>query len=332
MKINQKQFERYKVLHNHLSKSQGKTHKELALCCKDELALQFGPSRRTIMLDLAFFRSEGAEISCINGYYKFAKPFSLFGILNPDELKLANEIKALFSQYAQLPQISGLEDIHLQIEERINIDSTSKPEVIVNFEQNNIYTGQKHLIALYNAIKDKKTLKIHFQDFSKSKTEYSISPYMLKEYHNRWHVYGYEHKKGKIYNLALDRILAIDEASIFKYREQKANDLAFLNDIIGFTYLYDAETETYAALETIKIKVELPRANYIRTKPLHHSQQEVSEETSETHLVFTYQLRFNNELFAKLLEFGKDLEILEPLHLREKMIEHIREMARKYGM
>jgi hypothetical protein len=43
-------------------------------------------------------------------------------------------------------------------------------------------------------------------------------------------------------------------SSVFPFREQKAGDLAFLNDIIGFTYLYDAETETYAALETVKIK------------------------------------------------------------------------------
>jgi predicted DNA-binding transcriptional regulator YafY len=78
--------------------------------------------------------------------------------------------------------------------------------------------------------------------------------------------------------------------------------------------------------------VDLPRANYIRTKPLHQSQQEISQETNQTHVVFTYQLRFNNELFAKLLEFGKDLEIIEPRHLREKMTVHIQEMAKKYGI
>lgn len=327
MAVNQKQFKRFEILHDLLSRGIPVrwTDIEKAYIAKNE-----GVTKKTIFNDIDCMKEVfGAPIKREKGIYSYTKAFSLYKLFNIDDFQLAIELNSLFEQFAAFPQFKGLEEVRIKLNERVS--SLSK-ESIVQFEQNDEYAGLKRLQEIYNAIKNKKILKIHFQDFSKSQTAYSISPYMLKEYHNRWHVYGYEHKKEKIYNLALDRILAIDEASIFKYREQKAGDLAFLNDIIGFTYLYDAETETYAALETVKIKVELPRANYIRTKPLHHSQQEVSEETSKTHVVFTYQLRFNNELFAKLLEFGKDLEILEPLHLREKMIEHIQEMARKYEM
>jgi predicted DNA-binding transcriptional regulator YafY len=57
------------------------------------------------------------------------------------------------------------------------------------------------LQEIYKAIKAKKTLKIHFQDFSKSQKAYSIRSLYAKEYHNRWHVYGYEHKKGATWRL-----------------------------------------------------------------------------------------------------------------------------------
>lgn len=85
-------------------------------------------------------------------------------------------------------------------------------------------------------------------------------------------------------------------------------------------------------METVKIKVEAKRANYIRTKPLHHSQQEIETGNSENCKIFEYRLRINNELLAKVLEFGKDAEVIEPLSLREKMVEHIKEMAKLYGL
>ena len=191
------------------------------------------------------------------------------------------------------------------------------------------YKGLKRISQLYEAIKNQNTLKIKYQDFGKDLVEYSISPYMLKEYHNRWHIYGYEHKKEKIYNLALDRILAID-TSILVYRKHYTDDLVFLNDIIGFTYLYDSGSGTYAHLETVKIKVEAHRANFIHTKPLHHSHHEIKEESTELYKVYEYSLRINNELIAKLLEFGKDLEVLEPLSLRERIIEQVLGMMKMY--
>jgi predicted DNA-binding transcriptional regulator YafY len=325
MPVTLNHIKRLQVLHQLLSVTEGITWQEIKMYYQTK---GYPVSRETVFKDLKALEKEGAELNRHKGKISYKKEFSLLGQYNIKDAEFAKEVTTLLEQFAEFPPFKGLEDIWIKLKARI---PNSKKKNFVQFEQNDEYAGLKRLQEIYEAIKAKKTLKIHFQDFSKSQKAYSISPYMLKEYHNRWHVYGYEHKKRKIYNLALDRILAID-TSDFRYRNQQVDDLAFLNDIIGFTYLYDAETETYAALETVKIKVDLPRANYIRTKPLHHSQQEVSKETNETYVVFTYQLRFNNELFAKLLEFGKDLEILEPRHLREKMTVHIQEMAKKYGI
>jgi predicted DNA-binding transcriptional regulator YafY len=327
MKINQKQFDRYKIIHRHLSKSFGKTWEELARCCSQELSLDIIPSRRTVMLDLAFLRDQGAEIVCKNGYYRYAKPFSLFGVLNPDELALANEIKALFAQYAQLPQISGLEEIHLKVEERIQVGQHTRTETLVSFEQNSYYTGQKHLITLYNALKNKEVLKITYQDFGKPAVILSLSPYLLKEYNNRWHLYGYEHTEKLIKNIALDRIRKI-ETSLFPYRVQKANELSFLENVVGFTRLSHPSTNTYQPIDVIVIQVKKPRAYYINTKPIHQSQQ-LTEENEES-MTFTYQVMKNNELIAELLSYGKDLTVISPINLREEIRAIIKEMNEGY--
>ncbi len=320
------QFDRLQILHNLLAKGKPVTKADIEKSYRDN---NIEISKKTIYNDLSDLKDlHGAPLENKSRKHYYTKDFSLLNRFSVKDSLLASDAMVLMQQFSEFPAFKGLEDIWLKLKERLPKVSQKQ---IVQFEQNDEYVGLKRLSELYEAIKNQTTLKIKYQDFDKELRDYSISPYILKEYHNRWHIYGYEHKKEKIYNLALDRILAIDKSAL-PFRQQKPNDLAFLNDIIGFTYLYNHRTNTYAELEVVKIKVEAKRANYIRTKPLHHSQQEVESESTEIHKVFTYQLRLNNELIAKLLEFGKDLEVIEPKHLRDQMIEQIKEMGAKYGI
>jgi len=323
MAVNQKQFRRFEILHGLLSRGISVRWTDIQNAYPQRV------SKKTVFNDIEKMKEDfGAPIISTKGVYSYSKEFSLYKLFNIDDYQLALEINSLFEQFAHFPQFKGLEEVRLKLNERV---SSQSQQSFVQFEQNDDYAGLQRLQEIYEAIKNKIVLKIHYQDFYKLKIEFSISPYMLKEYNNRWHVYGYEHKKDKIYNLALDRILAIHPSSL-SYRSQKPGDLAFLKDIIGFTYLYDTNTGTYSEVETIKFKVDLPRANYIKTKPLHPSQKEIEVESSESFKIFTCQVRYNNELMVKLLEFGRDLEILEPTHLREKMITQIRDMVRKYKL
>ena len=320
------QFNRLQVLHNLLAKGKPVSKADIEKSYRDN---NIEISKKTIYNDLADLRDiYDAPLDNKSRKHFYTEGFSLLNRFNAKDSLLAADAMVLLQQFAEFPLFKGLEDIWIRLEERL--PKTSKKQV-VQFEQNDDYVGLKRLHELYEAIKNQTTLKIKYQDFDKELREYSISPYILKEYHNRWHIYGYEHKKEKIYNLALDRILAIENSG-FGFRQQKPKDLAFLNDIIGFTYLYNYRNNTYAELEYVKIKVEGKRANYIRTKPLHYSQREIEAESTQTHKIFTYQVRFNNELLSKLLEFGKDLEVIEPEYLRLKIMEHIREMAELYGI
>lgn len=327
MSINREQRKRFTILHELLSKSPNGVSWEAVNIAYQNNGISV--SRKTVFNDIKRLEEdENAPIDNVKGKYFYTEPFSLYGQYNPKDVTLAHDLGNLLHQFAKFPHFKGLEEVQLKLKERFANTPTTP---LVQFEQNDEYVGLKRLNELYEAIKNQTTLKIKYQDFGKVHREYTFSPYLLKEYSNRWHVYGYEQKKDKIYNLALDRILSIN-TSEFRYIKPKENDLIFLNDIIGFTYLYEHRSGTYAALETIKIKVEAQRANFIHTKPLHHSHREIKEESTESYKVYEYRLRINNELIAKLLEFGKDLEVIEPLHLRERMIEHIKGMAAQYKM
>lgn len=318
------QFKRLEVLHNLLVKGNPVGWIEIQNSYSHH---GITVTKKTIFNDLLNLKENfKAPLKSEKRKHSYEKSFSFLSIFNVKDTIMANELQTLLQQFAEFPAFDGLEDIWLKLKERI---PNAPKEQIIQFESNSDYSGLKRINQLYEAIKNKECIKIKYQDFGKELREYTISPYLLKEYHNRWHIYGYEHKKEKIYNLALDRIVSITKSE-FMYKKAKAKDLAFLNDIIGFTYLYNHRTDTYAQLETVKIKVESKRANYIKTKPLHHSQQET--ESTENYTIFEYHLRINNELIAKILEFGKDAEVIEPASLREKIVEHIREMAEGYGI
>ena len=318
------QFDRLQILHNLLAKCKPVSWTEIE---KSYLHNGITVTKKTIFNDLdSLEETYKAPIKNEKGKYNYTQAYSFLNIFSVNDSLLANEVQILLQQFAEFPAFKGLDDIWIKLKERI--PNTSK-ENIVQFESNNDYSGLKRITELYEAIKNEECIKIKYQDFGKELREYTISPYLLKEYHNRWHIYGYEFKKEKIYNLALDRILSIEKSS-FSFRKQQSTDLTFLNDIIGFTYLYDDTTDTFAQLATVKIKVESKRANYIGTKPLHHSQQEIETSNSENFKMFEYRLRINDELISKILEFGKDAEVLEPLSLREEMIEHVLGMLEVY--
>ena len=78
----------------------------------------------------------------------------------------------------------------------------------------------------------------------------------------------------------------------------------------------------------IKLKVCSRQANYIRTLPLHSSQKEM--ERNAEYSIFSYYLTPNYDFIHDVLYYGDDVEVLEPVDLRNKMKEESGYLFRKY--
>jgi predicted DNA-binding transcriptional regulator YafY len=68
---------------------------------------------------------------------------------------------------------------------------------------------------------------------------------------------------------------------------------------------------------------------YLRTLPLHRSQEEVltkHKQFSE----FQYRLCLTPELSTQLLAMGENVEVLEPMELREEIKRRLEECLTKY--
>ena len=81
-------------------------------------------------------------------------------------------------------------------------------------------------------------------------------------------------------------------------------------------------------IQSVKLKVSAGQANYIRDLPMHSSQKEV--ERNEEYSIFTYCLRPEFDFQQELLWNGEDMEVLEPIWLRNEIAGKIQRMWNKY--
>jgi len=81
--------------------------------------------------------------------------------------------------------------------------------------------------------------------------------------------------------------------------------------------------------QKIVIRAYYPFINYLRTLPIHHSQKELAS-TSE-YADFEFYLRptfdFRQELFSQ----SNEVEVLEPITLRQDMINALKKTLARYG-
>lgn len=81
--------------------------------------------------------------------------------------------------------------------------------------------------------------------------------------------------------------------------------------------------------EDILLKVTHQQANYLKTLPLHSSQQEVGRTKHYTKI--SLHVCPTDDLVRELLSMGAAVEVLRPESLRRRMAEEVKGMGRVYG-
>ena len=231
----------------------------------------------------------GIEIAChknTNSYY----------IANSHDLKDSSGFKGwlldALSLNSQLEESSQLKD-------RILIEE--------------IPSGKEFLPTVLEAMRDGKMLTFSYKPFwvedDYVSNFYHVEPYALKVFKRRWYLLGkYGDSPLKVY--ALDRMQDIDI------------------EFESFTLLADFNAEEFFATcfgvmmteekpQLIKLKVDAFQSKYLRTLPLHPSQEEV--ERTEEYSIFTYFLRPTFDFIQELLSLGITAEVLAPKTLRKEI-------------
>ena len=287
-------------------------------------------SRRTIMYDLNHMKSGvlGYHAPIIfdkeEKSYRYEDPeFSINSVpLTAGTLKELDQALLVLRQFSGQEKIEGIGNVIAKLEHMLNIQREDGAEPVIQFEQSLNAPGQKWLNVLYDHIKQNNCLTISYTPFGKEIQHYTVSPYLLKEYNNRWFLFCYNHKAKAIQNIALDRISEI-KPSFNKYRTSKEFDPdVYFNNIVGVSIPPEEQ------LTTIVLEVYGKQANYLKTKPLHVSQKIKKEKKNRT--VFTYKVVPNYELESRILSYGEHIHVLKPESLRKRIAKRLKGAVKRY--
>jgi predicted DNA-binding transcriptional regulator YafY len=225
-----------------------------------------------------------------------------------------NQLKAavdILSQFKGMPQFEWVNELVPKLKQGIVTDVASA--TIMEFDSNQYLRGIENLGLLHNAIYYKKVHTISYQPFENDVPfDVVIHPYFLKQYNNRWFLFGYNPEKEKYdWNLAIDRIISIKETKGKYQKNNKIDWQEYFEDIIGVTKPVDAKPEK------VVLHFKGKTGKYIETKPLHGSQKTkwIDEKTLEV----TLQVIVNYELERLLISYADSLEVITPKRLRDQI-------------
>ena len=156
------------------------------------------------------------------------------------------------------------------------------------------------------------------------KTIYAMNKFAcenyLKQYNNRWFLFGRVDGRDDITNLALDRIVSMTVASDVPFIPNDSTDFEhFFDDVVGVTV-------PHIEPMTIELQLSEKRFMYVVSKPLHHTQKTIDE---NNHII-SIRVIPNRELDQQILSYGADMEVLAPDAYRCHIKKKIEENYKKY--
>lgn len=183
--------------------------------------------------------------------------------------------------------------------------------------------GVEYLETVVKAMQQNRILSIDYRQFGKEPKTLHFRPYAMKIFNRRWYVVGRASEGGKIVNIALDRTLSMELTDeIFALPE----DFDAKNYYASSVGVYVSED---VAPQIVKLRVSDIQREYLRTLPLHHSQEEEMASSNE-YSVFCYFLCLTPELTSQILAMGENVEVLEPQELRDRVKERALQIANLY--
>jgi len=335
MPVNRNALIRYRTIDKCLQNRRRKwTIENLIDACNDALyeyeGIDKGVSMRTIRLDLNAMRSDklGYNAPIIvtdKKYYTYEDPaYSITNIpLTEQDLGILQEVSHLLQQFKGFSHFTGVSEMVNKLEATIYSEQHNTLPGI-DFEKNDLLTGMEWLDVLYKAIVSKTTLQVTYKSFkAREAGDIIIYPYLLKEFRNRWFILGMKKQGKEILTLALDRIKNITLLTAEPYKEQKDFDPhTYFAHIVGVTR-NAAEKPT-----RITFWVNNRHTPYIKTKPIHHTQQIVSE--ANGCCTFSIDVIPNFELYRELIGFGEGLKVLAPNSIVRIIRKKVKDMYALY--
>lgn len=285
---------------------------------------------RQLQDDIAFMRSdEGWSIELselFEGKKRIYRYDDLnFSILNAplneveiDQFKSAIQV---LSQFEGMPQFEGIQEIIAKL--KTDLKLTTNETASIGFDSSQDLKGIEFFSQLYHAVHNKQTLEITYKDF-KSEDAYSFifHPYYLKEYNNRWFLFGLHQATGKSdWNVAIDRIISVSPSDT-KFIASTIDWQEYFSDMIGVS------KPENSAIEEVILHFNSLTGKYMENKSLHETQKHKWLDVSTFEVKIKVLL--NYELERLILSYGDSVKVIAPSILSEKIQQRLTYSLKQY--
>ena len=335
MPANKNALIRYKTIDNCLRNRYRRwTLNDLVDACSDALyemeGIRKGVSLRTIQSDIQIMRSDklgyNAPIEVYDHkYYRYADPdYSItYMPLSQNDFEVMQEAVDMLRELEDFGQFKEISDIVSRLQDKLAISKHNR-KPIIHFDSVPNLKGIELLNPLYNYISHKQTLKIQYQSFTaKTPTEYVLFPYLLKEFRNRWFLYGSRSNDMVLYNLPLDRIVSVEPVDIAYKENHHVDTEHFFDDVIGVSKNITTKPKK------IKFWASAEQSKYITTKPIHRSQKLIHR-FDDGCCIFTISVVVNFELYSVLMSYGAGVRVIQPRNVANYMADQFHVAYRQY--
>ena len=195
---------------------------------------------------------------------------------------------------------------------------------IMLFEQRKS-RGLHWLSGLVHAITHQKIITLQYTKFWEGVSHDKVlEPYAVKEFKNRWYLLAHEKNDEKYFikTFGLDRISDLEIApSTFKPKKYDA-EKDFENSF-GIISTLD-ETP-----EEIVLSFDSDQGKYIKTLPLHHSQEILVDDDDEFRIKLTLVPTYDFE--REILSHGSSVKIISPLSFKNHLESEVEKMMNNFS-
>ena len=186
-----------------------------------------------------------------------------------------------------------------------------------------IPAGKHFLNPIIGAMKQNRKLVLTYRKFGQEEPyTITVEPYAIKVFKQRWYLLAKNYKRSLPTIYAMDRMLNVQETDeLFEFPEDFSIE-RFFKDFYGVLCHADEE------VERIVIRAYPPLTHYLRTLPLHHSQKEL--QSTPEYADFEFYLHPTFDFLQELFAQTHEVEVLEPLRLRNSMKEYLLKALKRY--
>lgn len=255
-------------------------------------------------------------------YYRYSEPgFSIYKkILSNEEIDRLRDAIAMLGKLKGLPNFEWIDECVTHIEDQCLANVYTTNESVVSFQQNERLKGLQHFTPLFQSIVKRQVLTILYEPFGQLYEEWTIHPYYLKQFNNRWYLLGFNPAKNELTHVGLDRIVKVKESSD-KYIE-KPKDFDFERDY--FCQIYGVTMPKNQKIWRVQLLFDEKRWPYIESKPIHETQKTIGERTIQI------DVKPNKDLTALILSYGSQCKVLEPKWLKDDIKEKLTAALQNY--